>query len=43
MILSYQECINKYDSDYKIKKELSDGKLSMEEKDCTPLSGILPN
>lgn len=32
MILSYQECINKYGSDYKLKKELSDGKLFMEEK-----------
>lgn len=31
MILSYQECINKNGSDYKLKK-LSDGKLFMEEK-----------
>lgn len=32
MILSYQECLDKYGSDYKLKKELSDGKLFMEEK-----------
>ena len=32
MILSYQECLHKYGSDYKLKKELSDGKLFMEEK-----------
>ena len=32
MILSYQGYINKYGSDYKLKKELYDGKLFMEEK-----------
>ena len=32
MVLTYNECIEKYGSDYKIKKELSDGELFMKEK-----------
>ena len=32
MVLTYNECIEKYGSDYKIKKELSNGKLFMKEK-----------
>lgn len=32
MILSYQECIDKYGSDYKIKKEVAEGTLFFREK-----------
>ena len=32
MILSYQECIDKYGSDYKLKKELADGTIFMRER-----------
>ncbi|WP_026505410.1 type IV toxin-antitoxin system AbiEi family antitoxin domain-containing protein [Butyrivibrio sp. NC3005] len=32
MVLTYNECIEKYGSDYKIKKELSNGELFMKEK-----------
>ena len=32
MLLSYQECIEKYGNDYKLKKELADGSLFMKEK-----------
>ena len=32
MLLSYQECISKYGSDYKLKKELAGGNLFMKEK-----------
>lgn len=32
MLLSYQECIEKYGSDYKLKKELAEGNLFMKEK-----------
>lgn len=32
MLLSYQECIDKYGSDYKLKKELTSGNLFMKEK-----------
>jgi len=32
MLLSYQECIERYGSDYKIKKEITDGNLFMREK-----------
>lgn len=32
MLLTYQECIEKYGSDYKLKKELGSGNLFMKEK-----------
>ena len=32
MLLTYQECINKYGSDYMIKKEIAQGNLYMKEK-----------
>lgn len=32
MVLTYNECIEKYGSDYKIKKELNNGDLFMKEK-----------
>lgn len=32
MLLSYQECIEKYGSDYKLKKELAGGSIFMKEK-----------
>ena len=32
MLLSYQECIVKYGSDYKLKKELAAGSLFLKEK-----------
>ncbi|MDC7302231.1 type IV toxin-antitoxin system AbiEi family antitoxin domain-containing protein [Agathobacter ruminis] len=32
MLLTYQECIDKFGSDYKIKKEIADGMLFMKEK-----------
>ncbi len=32
MLLSYQECIDKYGNDYQIKKELNNGNLYMKEK-----------
>ena len=32
MLLTYQECLNKYGSDYQIKKEIGSGALFMKEK-----------
>ncbi len=32
MLLSYQECIDKYGSDYQLKKEIGNGKLFVKEK-----------
>ncbi|OLR56095.1 hypothetical protein BHK98_08475 [Hornefia porci] len=32
MLLSYQECIDRYGNDYKLKKELANGTLFMKEK-----------
>ena len=32
MLLSYQECIEKYGSDYKIKKNINEGELFVAEK-----------
>ena len=32
MLLTYQECIEKYGSDYRIKKEIANGSLFMKEK-----------
>ena len=32
MLLTYQECLDKYGSDYQIKKEIGNGALFMEEK-----------
>ena len=32
MLLSYQECIEKYGSDYKIKKNINEGQLFVAEK-----------
>lgn len=32
MLLSYRECIERYGSDYKLKKEISEGSLFMKEK-----------
>ena len=32
MLLSYQECIRRYGSDYKIKKEIAEGSLFLKEK-----------
>ena len=32
MLLSYQECINRYGSDYKLKKELAGGSIFLKEK-----------
>ncbi len=32
MVLTYQECMDKYGSDYKIKKEIGNGNLFMKEK-----------
>ena len=32
MLLSYQECIDRYGSDYKLKKELASGNIFMKEK-----------
>ena len=32
MLLSYQECLEKYGTDYKIKKSVQDGKLYVKEK-----------
>lgn len=32
MLLSYQECVDKYGSDYKLKKELAGGNLFIKEK-----------
>ncbi len=32
MILTYQECIDKYGNDYQVKKEIGSGKLFMKEK-----------
>ena len=32
MLLSYQECLEKYGTDYKIKKSVHDGKLYIKEK-----------
>ena len=35
MILTYKECIEKYGSDYQIKKEMKAGKLFKKKKDTT--------
>ena len=40
MLLSYQECIVKYGSDYKLKKELAAGSLFLKEKGV-PLENIM--
>ena len=33
MLMSYQECSEKYGTDYKIKKSVQDGKLFVKEKE----------
>ena len=32
MLLTYQECMDKYGSDYQLKKEIGNGNLFMKEK-----------
>lgn len=42
MLLTYKECIDRYGSDYKLKKEIGNGALFVREKGYIPPPVTLP-